>query len=100
MIHLQPADGLIPKHVKWDPVSILNGHFQYANTEFYASIISLRSWNRGLPIESKETRYSYDGSLLTHYGFDSVGYYLLNIEHSRTSFVPSIFRISARHYRH
>ena len=89
----------MPKHVKWDPVSILNGHFQYANTELHASTVSLQSWKKVLPIGLKETQCTYNDVLLIRYRFESAGYHLLNIEDSRTFIVPSIFRTLAGHYR-
>ena len=99
MIHLQSTDGLMPKHVNWDPVSILNGHFQYTNTELQASTVSLQSWKKGLPIGVKETQCTYDDGLLIHYRFESAGYQLLNIEDSRNFIVHSMFRTLARHHR-
>ena len=55
--------GLMAKHVKWDIVSILIGHFQYANRDLQASTVSPRSWKKRLPIGLKEMQCTYDHGL-------------------------------------
>ncbi len=84
MAHVQSTDGLRPKHIKWNPVSILTGHFQIANRGLHANTVSLEIRGKALPIGLKETQCTVYNGLLIHYDFESAGYVLLDLEGKTT----------------